>query len=272
MAVGEGSIWVLDGNGSVRRVDPVSSRSIEINGVAKDPSAIAIGEGAVWVADRAGRAIHEIDPASNQVVSSFPLTTDFVFDVVAGEGAVWSATRRGILRLDPASKQFEQIAELGPDKNAYMAVANGIIWYADDFGLLVRFDPRTNVTERHQLDKALRGIAVFGDSAWGAACGTPGTVYRVDARTGEVLATISAGGAVCPYSSFVKGNRISVAAGTEGVWVTDAPNGTVSRIQTATNQVETPINVGDTPTAVAVGLGSVWVTVNGEESPSPSTS
>ena len=76
--------------------------------------------------------------------------------------------------------------------------------------------------------------------------------------------------AVCPYISL--GNRISIAAGREGVWVTDGANGTVSRIPEVTNQVDAPIRVGDSPTAVAVGLGSVWITVNGKESPSPSTS
>jgi streptogramin lyase len=57
-----------------------------------------------------------------------------------------------------------------------------------------------------------------------------------------------------------------------GVWVTDAVNGAISRIDQTTNQVDPPIRVSDTPTAIAVGLGSVWVTVNGETSPSPSTS
>jgi hypothetical protein len=52
----------------------------------------------------------------------------------------------------------------------------------------------------------------------------------------------------------------------------DSVNGTVARIQTATNQVDTPIRIGDTPTAVAVGLGSVWVTLDGEASESPSSS
>ena len=45
--------------------------------------------------------------------------------------------------------------------------------------------------------------------------------------------------------------------------VIDAPNGTVSRIRSLNNQPDAPIHVGDTPTAVAVGLGSVWITVDG---------
>jgi YVTN family beta-propeller protein len=124
--------------------------------------------------------------------------------------------------------------------------------------------------DRFDVGVLPRDIAVSGGDVWLVACGTPGTVVRLDAQTGEVAAPIPAGGAVCPY--FTTGNPISIASGGEAVWVTDALNGTISRISETTNQVDAPIRVGDTPAAVAVGLGSVWVVVDGEASPSPSTS
>jgi DNA-binding beta-propeller fold protein YncE len=95
-------------------------------------------------------------------------------------------------------------------------------------------------------------------------------VVRIDAATGEVAATVSAGGAVCPYLR--SGDPVDITAGDGSIWVTDAVNGSVSRIAETTNQADEPIRVGDTPTAIAVGLGSVWVAVDGKESPSPSTS
>jgi DNA-binding beta-propeller fold protein YncE len=125
--------------------------------------------------------------------------------------------------------------------------------------------------EPFQVGIAPRAIAAFAGDVWVTACGTPGTVLRVDAQTGDVTETIPAGGAVCPRGVSAP-TPIAIAAGEEGVWVTDGVNGTVSRIREIDNQVLAPVRVGDIPTAVAVGLGSVWVTVNGEESPSPSTS
>jgi DNA-binding beta-propeller fold protein YncE len=116
-----------------------------------------------------------------------------------------------------------------------------------------------------------RDIAASGGDVWLVACGTPGTVVRLDAQTGDVSAPIPAGGAVCGYE-FLATGPISIAAGDEGVWDTDALNGTISRISEITNQVGAPIRVGDIPTAVAVGLGSVWVIVDGTESPSPPAS
>jgi len=95
---------------------------------------------------------------------------------------------------------------------------------------------------------------------WAASCGTPGAVAAIDAR-GQIT-KLAAGGAVCEGFGSAQ-PPVSIDAGTEGIWVIDSVNGTVARIQATTNQVDTPIRVGDTTTAVAVGLGSVWVTVDG---------
>jgi streptogramin lyase len=262
VAVGEGSVWVLDDDGSVWRIDPVTNKATVINAVADDPRAISAGEGAVWVADTIGRAIHKIDPASNRVVGSFPAASG-ALEVAAGQGAVWVLGRGGIVRYDPVSGQSEQLG--GPiqfDSLGYLAIGSSDVWYADDFGHVIKIDPKTNKFSHYQLEKAAAALAADTDSAWVAACGTPATVFRIDDQSGDIAATIAAGGAVCAYAG-VTGNRMSIAVGSDGAWVIDAPNGTVSRIRFVTNQVDTPIHVGDTPTAVAVGLGSVWVTVDG---------
>jgi streptogramin lyase len=262
MAVGEGSVWVLDDDGSVWRIDPVTNKATVIKAVANDPRAISAGEGAVWVADNIGRAIHKIDPASNRVVSSLR-AGDGAVEVAAGQGAVWVVGRAGVVRYDPVSGHSEQLVRPNLyDSSAYIAFGASDVWYADDFGRLIQIDPATNKFTQHQMEKAAADLAVGGDSVWVAACGTPATVFRLDARTGDIAAQIAAGGAVCPYAA-VTGNRMSIVVGSDGAWVIDAPNGTVSRIGLATNQVDAPIHVGETPTAVALGLGSVWVTVDG---------
>ena len=48
IAVGEGSVWVANGDGTVSRVDPVSYRSTTIP-IGRSLAGIAVGEGAVWV-------------------------------------------------------------------------------------------------------------------------------------------------------------------------------------------------------------------------------
>jgi len=111
VAVGEGSVWVLDDDGSVRRIDPVTNSVTLIRDVAGDPRAIAAGEGAVWVTDGLARVLRKISPATNGVVDS--ISTDGIArDVVAGQGAVWAVRADGqILRIDPVSNATSRSEE-----------------------------------------------------------------------------------------------------------------------------------------------------------------
>lgn len=49
VAVGEGSVWVANGDGTVSRIDPVSYEATTIR-VGRSLAGIAVGAGAVWVA------------------------------------------------------------------------------------------------------------------------------------------------------------------------------------------------------------------------------
>ena len=51
----------------------------------------------------------------------------------------------------------------------------------------------------------------------------------------------------------------AVAAASDGVWVTNATDDTVSRIEPSTHEVRQTIDVGGGPAGVAVGGGAVWV-------------
>src|SRR5262249_45146083 len=150
----------------------------------------------------------------------------------------------------------------------FLAVTNTDVWVAQQqFSTLANLDI-TTAQPGPDVDAQIGIRDLVSDQAtvWAATCGTPGTVARVDQTEAT---TIGAGGGLCEYTGET-GTPVSIAAGVEGVWVTDGVNGTVSRIQ-STNQVEIPIDVGKTPTAVAVGLGSVWVTVDGGQPASPSS-
>ena len=52
---------------------------------------------------------------------------------------------------------------------------------------------------------------------------------------------------------------MAVAVGEGSVWVVNAKDGTVSRIDPRTNDVAAPIRVGGSPRDVAVGSGRIWV-------------
>jgi YVTN family beta-propeller protein len=72
----------------------------------------------------------------------------------------------------------------------------------------------------------------------------------------------------------LEGRPGQVAADAGAVWVANAEQGTVARVDAATRRVVRSIPVGRDPTGVATGDGAVWVTASGDRSVSwinPST-
>ena len=84
-----------------------------------------------------------------------------------------------------------------------------------------------------------------------ARCGWPTATTapsaKLNAVTGRVVTTIALGGAT------------DVVVGLGAVWVSDAANGRVLRINPQTDEVTAAINVGTGPSAITLGHGSVWV-------------
>ena len=72
---------------------------------------------------------------------------------------------------------------------------------------------------------------------------------RVDAASGSVR-TIPVGD-----------GPTGIAFGEGAVWVANSGDGTVSRIDSETEEVVETIEVGNRPVGIAAGAGSVWVTV-----------
>jgi YVTN family beta-propeller protein len=56
---------------------------------------------------------------------------------------------------------------------------------------------------------------------------------------------------------------VRLTADATSVWVADARDGTISRIDPATNRVVSSVMVGSQPHGVAAVDGSVWVAVTG---------
>ena len=54
---------------------------------------------------------------------------------------------------------------------------------------------------------------------------------------------------------------VAVAVGADAVWVANAGDGTVSRIDPGTRTVVQTIDVGNRPSGIVVADGLVWVTV-----------
>jgi peptide/nickel transport system substrate-binding protein len=95
---------------------------------------------------------------------------------------------------------------------------------------------------------AFASIELARDDGPGLAAASPNVVAAIDTSSNRLVADVPLGN-----------GPTSVAAGEGSVWVTNAYDGTVSRIDPVTRSVRQTIEVGDSPSGIAVGAGAVWV-------------
>jgi virginiamycin B lyase len=138
-----------------------------------------------------------------------------------------------------------------------LAAGAGAIWVLSDRkGVLSRIDAATNrvtatITVAPESFAAVFGFgAVWVTNTRSAVAGAGGSVQRIDPASGRVVATIGVG----PTPRFL-------AAGEGGVWTLNQGDGTVSRIDPATNTTAASIPTGMAGTGgdIATGAGRVWV-------------
>jgi len=238
---------------------------------------VIAGENAIWVDTLLENSVSKIDPDSNKVVATFRLD-ERPQALAVGDGAIWVADSRStsinsveavIDQIDPRSGSLVRKVQLpgefiGPGPGTWaMAAGGGSLW-AGGQGVLYRIDSATGkVLARRSLEKSIGSIALAGDRVWVGTNGIPGTIYGLDAQSGDVTDRFAAGAGKVGAPGSPYNIPIRLAADDQSVWVADVVNGTINRVIILSGQSALPVQVGTIPTGVAVGLGSVWVTVNG---------
>lgn len=264
LGIGKGSVWVSDdGAGELVRVDPSGNQVVARIAVRESPGGVAVGEGSVWVASsRRVRAdtwgagtIWRIDPASNDVVAGVDVPSTLA-DVAVGEGAVWASNGNhgrfgGVWRIDPRTNRLAGRPIRVGGGPSDVEVAYGSVWVAlADDGAVVRVDPATNdVGIPIRVGAAPFNIAVGAGAVW-ALNSNDGTVTRIDPKSGKVAGP--------PIR--VGGMPSDLAVNADGLWITN--EGHVIRLDPKSGKIQDELQVAGGPFAVALGMGSVWVTGN----------
>ncbi len=239
------------GGGSTSAAQPRVVATIPVGAGADH---VAVGNGGVWVTSGQQKSIIAIDQADNKASTAAELGTQ-LHSIVVANGSLWVSTRiLEILRVDPGTDPAHPRVTPMPvsSRIAELAEGNGSIWGSMPTEAIVQvIDAHTNQPTRTIAAGTSPDSVAVGDGAvWVAdrISTGPGTVTRVDLE-GHVVATITVGAA-----------PEQVALGAGSVWVANSGDGTVSRIDPATNKVVATIHVGTNPKWVVVGFGSVWVT------------
>jgi streptogramin lyase/predicted Ser/Thr protein kinase len=245
---------------------------------------LVTGEGGVWATSSADGTLSKLDPASGEVIARTRRLGRGIAGVAVGDGVVWvSSPGTGeVIRYEPGAGT--QRIRVGGRPGA-IVFGGARVWVADESGGgIVAIDPTANRVYRRGIEPraAPLRLAVGAGAVWASSAST-GVVRRVDfgsasadrrIRVGRGPAGITRGDTVARIDladrrvppRFVEvGERPGgVDAGTSVVWVANADDGTVTRIEMESGEtIGDPIEVGPKPGAVAVGEEAVWVANNG---------
>lgn len=257
----------------LHRIDPATNTVVAT--IALDHAAFGVGEGFIWVVSTArggAGTLRRIDPATNEFTGSPIALEREARGLGVGEGAVWvtTATRadppeRGeLLRVDPDTSAITRIPVDGVPFGAPVFGA-GSVWIqtqafdpADPNGppinRVYRVNARTNAIETALRPARFPALA-FGDGSLWMLSGDQrsSTLTRIDPATNRAVATID----LPPGANTLTGG---FAVGGGYVWVLNADDGTLTKVDVATNRIAgASIRVGRGAQEVAVGEGAAWV-------------
>jgi DNA-binding beta-propeller fold protein YncE len=259
-------MWIAGSTG-VDRVDPASGRLIAQIPITGGGAGIAGSEtNGIWLTSHAPdeNVVWEIDPRTNTVARRVRLPGHPYAGPWIGDHVVWLASTDTIWKLDPArGKVIARIPYNIPTRatDNIASTGDGALWIADPeglvpggglrFGVVVRIDEQTNTLSRIATPR-VDGIAVGGGAVWarsgiaGELTGT-GDVTEINPDTNHVIQTIKLGHADW------------VVAGRDAVWVENATNKTVVRLNPATGELVSTLRLPPTEKAIGEAGDALWV-------------
>jgi DNA-binding SARP family transcriptional activator/DNA-binding beta-propeller fold protein YncE len=259
IAVGGDAIWVASARD--RTVTEVDAGDLGVRGttpIGRNPSSLTAAPGRVWavVEEQGASVVVHLDATYGEVVATRrlgrvvpPWGGPRIVGAVAAHGQwIWAGGSEGeVVRLDAASlRQLASVATEGGTRA--LAIADGAVWAVSGAAVVQRIDPlAAAVVERYTVASDAVAVAADAEAAW-VACRVENVVTRIDRGTRSVT-TIPVGRR--PHG---------VALGFGSVWVANAGDGTVSRIDPRTREVVAAIDLGVSVEGIATGAGGVWVT------------
>ena len=262
IAVGEGAIWVLNGDDqTISRIDEHTG-AVNTFGIGETPNELAAGAGAVWVAIDGETNLVRLDPGTGVVDARIPLSDAVPMAgggvpsagtaIVASDQAVWAVNNQGaVSRIDPETNRVTSIRTGGANT---LAVDDRTVWVVNLDSTVSPIDEATNkVGER---------IAVPSNSLTAAAAGA-GSLWLTDPVDGMVWRVEPGGSRIVMRSIPVGFGAAGIAFGNGSVWVSNGIENTVTRIDPKTNGVSATIELANPPQSIAAGPDGVWFSVGG---------
>lgn len=219
------------------------------------PDWVAIDSESVWASNKAKDSLARVNPSSNKLAATVPVSKEPCSGLAIGFGSVWSPScqDRRMDRVDLATNSVvAQIPVNVADSEGQIAAGAGAVWIiTSKSGVLAKIDPTTNqVIENIKIDSGSFAVATTPDAVWVTST-THGVLVRIAPRTHELIARTQIG----PSPRFL-------CVAYDSVWILNQGDGTVTRVDVSSNRVIASIKVGEGGPGgdIAAGEGAVWVT------------
>jgi streptogramin lyase len=246
--------------------DPVLLEQVASLALDGMPLDAAVGEGGLWVLDSARSRLLRLDPANLGLVADIPRVPYQVSALAVGLGGVWVGVQQpgieagrpavaGLLRVDPLTNTPGELVQIGAPAVDF-SIADGRLWLVasrEGFSALASLDPGTlalDYLDRYGTWYDLSVATADAGSLWVANTYNGAKLYRLDAQSGDLLATIEIEGAAGkPYD-------LAVAAGS--VWLL-FDDGMLAHIDPQREEVLALFPVSNRGGSLRVGEGQLWV-------------
>jgi DNA-binding SARP family transcriptional activator/streptogramin lyase len=262
---GDGSVWVADQlDLTVTEIDLESRRVVRTVGLGFRPDHLAARNDAVWAFDKEERVLARLGAQQTWDRFEHPDFTE-VESVAVDENAVWLAGGRRLIRVDPDSGEVVRSVPV-PDPVDGLATAGGDVWAVSSAeSTVLHIDPLTaEIRDRIPIavGPAARpqklSISADGDFIW-VLDGYAATVVKIDPSHHDIVET---------YRLPAGRGSLALAAGEGAAWISNAFDGTVTRIDGWTSEVASiAVSAYSSPKGVTVAGGLVWVSVGDDRSP-----
>lgn len=254
---GDGSVWVADQiDLTVTEIDLESRRVLRTVGLGFRPDDLAARNDTIWALDKEERVLARLGEERTWDRFEHP---DFneVERIAVDDHAVWLSGGKRLIRVDSASGEVVSNVS-APARLDALAPAGDDVWAVSSTAAAVlRIDPRT-AEIRDRIPMAGRStphaltISADSDFIW-VLNGDTATVVKIDPELLDIVET---------YRLGVGRGSLSLAAGEGAAWISNAFDGTVTRIDGSTNEVASiAISAYSSPKDVTVAGGLVWVSV-----------
>src|SRR3954471_18589243 len=196
-----GSLWVASNDsGSIVRIDPASNSIVATIPVSTFISGLAPSDDSLWVIDGDARAVRRIDPATNKLTTDSIAIGDDGGSLQFVKGALWQSGRGVAQRIDLAAKKGETPFSLGACGDCGLVIL-GDAGYALGSGSISRIDLTSHqAVATNNSDISGQLLGLGAAGLWMG--GANGGVVLLDPQSLKVLKTFTTGPATANGSTW----------------------------------------------------------------------